>query len=99
MWNSNSVISWLIVRSGLAADSIQPPAGGRAPGWDAGLVVARRREPPADPPARAISIDQPPSNRPSDLKHAGSSTGYEAAFGRALSGDSTARIADQTDPE
>jgi hypothetical protein len=44
MWNSNSIISWLIARSGLDAESIQPPAGGRAPGWDAGLVVARRRE-------------------------------------------------------
>jgi hypothetical protein len=42
MWNSNSVISWLIVRSGLPAESIRPPAGGRAPGWDAGVVVARR---------------------------------------------------------
>jgi hypothetical protein len=42
MWNSNSVIAWLIACSGLAAESIQPPAGGRAPGWRAGLVVARR---------------------------------------------------------
>ena len=42
MWNSNSVIAWLIARSGLAAESIQPPAGGRAPGWHAGLVVASR---------------------------------------------------------
>lgn len=42
MWNSNSVISWLVARSGLDAGSVQPPAGGRAPGWQAGLVVARR---------------------------------------------------------
>ena len=42
MWNSNSLISWLIVGSGLQADQVRPPAGGRAPGWDAGLVVARR---------------------------------------------------------
>jgi hypothetical protein len=42
MWNSNSFISWLIASSGLDADSIHVPAGGRAPGWDAGLVVARR---------------------------------------------------------
>jgi hypothetical protein len=42
MWNSNSVVAWLVARSGLDADSIRPPAGGRAPGWDAGLVVARR---------------------------------------------------------
>ena len=43
MWNSNSATSWLIARSGLHAESIRPPAGGRAPGWDAGLVVARRQ--------------------------------------------------------
>jgi hypothetical protein len=43
MWNSNSVIAWLIARSGLAVEAISPPAGGRAPGWRAGLVVARRR--------------------------------------------------------
>jgi hypothetical protein len=42
MWNSNSLISWLIERSGLNTRKIQPPAGGRAPGWNAGLVVARR---------------------------------------------------------
>jgi hypothetical protein len=42
MWNSNSFISWLIARSGLDAESIHVPAGGRAPGWHAGIVVARR---------------------------------------------------------
>jgi hypothetical protein len=44
MWNSNSMISWLIACSGLAAESIDPPAGGRAPGWHAGIVAARRSE-------------------------------------------------------
>jgi hypothetical protein len=44
MWNSNSFIAWLIVRAGLDAEAIQPPTGGRAPGWNAGLVVARREE-------------------------------------------------------
>jgi hypothetical protein len=44
MWNSNSVIAWLIARSGLDVESIHAAAGGRAPGWHAGLVVARRRE-------------------------------------------------------
>ncbi len=44
MWNSNSIIAWLIAGCGLPAESIHPPAGGRAPGWHAGLVVARRRE-------------------------------------------------------
>jgi hypothetical protein len=40
MWNSNSLIAWLIERSGLSAESVHPPARGRAPGWRAGLVVA-----------------------------------------------------------
>jgi hypothetical protein len=43
MWNSNSVIAWLIVRAGLPLESIRPPAGGRAPGWRAGVVVAGRQ--------------------------------------------------------
>jgi hypothetical protein len=43
MWNSNSLISWLLERSGLGVEAVQPPVGGRAPGWDAGLVVARRQ--------------------------------------------------------
>ena len=40
MWNSNSVISWLLKRSGFPAEEIAPPAGGRAPGWQAGAIVA-----------------------------------------------------------
>jgi hypothetical protein len=43
MWNSNSLVAWLIARTGLDADGIKPPAGGRAPGWNAGIVVARRQ--------------------------------------------------------
>ena len=42
MWNSNSLISWLLARSGHDVDSLDPPVHGRAPGWAAGLVVARR---------------------------------------------------------
>ena len=44
MWNSNSLISWLIARSGVGVDAVHPPAGGRAPGWRAGVVLARRQE-------------------------------------------------------
>jgi hypothetical protein len=44
MWNSNSVIAWVIARSGIDTESVQPPDGGRAPGWQAGLVVARRQD-------------------------------------------------------
>jgi hypothetical protein len=42
MWNSNSLISWLLVRSGFDVRAVHPPAGGRAPGWHAGVVAARR---------------------------------------------------------
>lgn len=42
MWNSNSVVSWLLVRAGIDVTGIEPPSGGRAPGWHAGLVVAGR---------------------------------------------------------
>jgi hypothetical protein len=42
MWNSNSLISWLIVSAGLAADVSPFPAHGRAPGWNAGVAVASR---------------------------------------------------------
>ncbi|MFJ2519379.1 hypothetical protein ACIOWF_10450 [Cellulosimicrobium cellulans] len=41
MWNSNSLVAWLLVRAGLPADQ-EPPAGGRAPGWRAGVLVAER---------------------------------------------------------
>jgi hypothetical protein len=44
MWNSNSIIAWVIARSEVGQPgSIQPPAGGRAPGWRAGLEVAGRK--------------------------------------------------------
>lgn len=42
MWNSNSVVSWVLTLSGVDVDTIHPPANGRAPGWHAGLTVATR---------------------------------------------------------
>jgi hypothetical protein len=42
MWNSNSVVAWLLAGAGLDATSIAPPAGGRAPGWQAGVAAAGR---------------------------------------------------------
>ena len=42
MWNSNSVIAWLIAAAGLPTRPLRPPPRGRAPGWFAGLEVARR---------------------------------------------------------
>ena len=47
MWNSNSVTSWLLASVGVDVDAIHPPSGGRAPGWQAGSVVARRGTPDA----------------------------------------------------
>jgi hypothetical protein len=43
MWNSNSIISWLLVSSGVDVNAVSIPSGGRAPGWNSGLVVARRQ--------------------------------------------------------
>jgi hypothetical protein len=40
MWNSNSLVSWLLVTAGVDISSIAPPDGGRAPGWDAGIASA-----------------------------------------------------------
>jgi len=51
MWNSNSLISWLITRSGLDIDSVSLPHGGRAPGWHAGILVAHRQQAIAEPAA------------------------------------------------
>jgi hypothetical protein len=42
MWNSNSVVSWMLTSVGLVRAAGSPPPGGRAPGWDAGVRVAQR---------------------------------------------------------
>jgi hypothetical protein len=44
MWNSNSTVSWLLASSGLDVESISLPRGGRAPGWKAGIAIARRQQ-------------------------------------------------------
>jgi hypothetical protein len=44
MWNSNSLTSWLLAGAGVDTEGLRPPPGGRAPGWDAGLVVAEREK-------------------------------------------------------
>src|SRR5207253_11225642 len=59
MWNSNSMISWLIARTGLDVDSIKQPAGGRAPGWNAGVVAA----------ARESAVASRQTLRPTSQKH------------------------------
>jgi hypothetical protein len=40
MWNSNSVIAWVLTRAGIDVGDLRPPDGGRAPGWNAGIAVA-----------------------------------------------------------
>lgn len=41
IWNSNSLVSWLLVRSGHDVGSVRPPPHGRAPGWAAGVAIGR----------------------------------------------------------
>lgn len=42
MWNSNSLVAWLLVRSDHDMDAVALPDRGRAPGWDGGVVAATR---------------------------------------------------------
>jgi hypothetical protein len=42
MWSCNSITSWVLARAGLDVDAIALPPRGRAPGWDAGIALARR---------------------------------------------------------
>src|SRR3954451_18684337 len=42
MWTCNSVISWTLTRAHVDLDVVGLPPGGRAPGWDAGRIVASR---------------------------------------------------------
>lgn len=43
MWNSNSVVAWVLAEAGLLDRVGGPPPGGRAPGWHAGAVAAERQ--------------------------------------------------------
>jgi len=40
MWNSNSLISWLLVSAGVDVARVNVPHNGRAPGWRAGIAAA-----------------------------------------------------------
>jgi hypothetical protein len=51
MWNSNSVIAWALAGTGHDLSAVTPPHGGRAPGWQAGLALAR--QPVSAPVAQA----------------------------------------------
>lgn len=41
MWNSNSLVAWLLDSSGIDASVLTPPDGGDAPGWRSGIAAAR----------------------------------------------------------
>jgi hypothetical protein len=44
MWNSNSLVSWTLARTGHDMRAVRPPGGGRAPGWRAGLALAEQEQ-------------------------------------------------------
>jgi hypothetical protein len=62
MWNSNSLVSWLLASSGHEVLSIDPPDGGLAPGWWAGLVLA----------ARPLDIDPSEAHSPNYVRNSDS---------------------------
>jgi hypothetical protein len=69
MWNSNSLIAWLLASSGHDVDSIGPPQSGRAPGWSAGLVVAARNHPSGrQPSTEGASAEHGAMTRASSLR-------------------------------
>lgn len=41
MWNSNSLVAWLLQTSGFEAVRLSPPGTGWAPGWLSGVMAAR----------------------------------------------------------
>jgi hypothetical protein len=66
MWDSNSVISWLLARSGIASGEVTPPAGGHAPGWMAGLALARRQQQSIPSAGRGVRVADRHAGCPSD---------------------------------
>jgi hypothetical protein len=47
MWTSDSVVSWLLVQAGADVSRIRIPDSGRAPGWCAGIELAKASTLPA----------------------------------------------------
>jgi hypothetical protein len=54
MWNSNSVVAWVLARAGVDLAGVQPPSGGRAPGWQAGLAIAACQSIPTTPATTGV---------------------------------------------
>lgn len=44
MWNSNSVVAWLLAAADVEPGPLAPPPGYRAPGWAAGAATVRARQ-------------------------------------------------------
>jgi hypothetical protein len=62
MWNSNSVIAWLL--AGIGGTDVDPPIGGRAPGWAAGLVAVDLEHGAARGPTSSGPMALPGSGSP-----------------------------------
>ena len=72
MWNSNSLTSWPLARSGHDTGNIEVPLHGRAPGWSAGLVVAARNVVTYQPVTyQPVSYQQSTSRSHDGLRHRG----------------------------
>jgi hypothetical protein len=67
MWNSNSLVAWLLVLSGIGAEAVKPPAGGRAPGWRAGAVAAGQASTRAELPSSAARASRIATKRPTKI--------------------------------
>lgn len=60
MWNSNSMVAWLLASSGHDVSVLGPPGTGRAPGWSAGVELAHRS---GQPRRSAVASSSTPSTR------------------------------------
>jgi hypothetical protein len=67
MWNSNSLVAWLLSESGIDAAAVRPPVGGRTPGWHAGLVAAGQASTRAEAPSSAASASRTGTKRPTKI--------------------------------
>lgn len=70
MWNSNSIIAWLLLRSGHDLRDVRPPSGGRAPGWDSGIALARSTDTAPPPPPPILRSARCPTFRVTLPRHA-----------------------------
>ena len=64
MWNSNSVVAWLITSGRLLVENARLPKNGRAPGWYAGVTVALRALVTTDTEGSACRSDSPEARLP-----------------------------------